>query len=510
MYVDRTPAGQKLACKVFGSHGVTKLVQWVLLGSPNPYVWNEDAVRCAVLRRTILTDLVPLWFGPRLRVTNAVAHEWNEAARAFELRTEFSPGRPPALHHPLRRHDGDEARTLVRNLLRPLQRHLIDAGFDGLVWQAGKGNPVALNNFLFEPETDGGRWSWIDLESGVPALPAINPIDLFGFYLPRTVAFRRPLFDDVNAGKVQAYVAARAKPLRDRLGADRYETLLGEVEELGTLQARWKGLRRVERSIEYRKMRGDLTDEQAAWYRRHPLRWYARELQRSGPAAVRLIGKAMRRLGKLWRRLELKTLLVAIGKFLASQSYRASIARGHVSRSIDAWRDRGQMSTTDADELRAHLDSEESTSYMTDFGIHLALKPFVKSIEYWVFPLLFATGWISGTTLAVAILAGGALGRTLYTAGRLLQSVVHNREKPWIALFVGVLPIVGNFAYPLQLLYSSTREQDSLARFILYDHFGRLGRKLPVWGGPDTQTEHIFNRLPDRLPILRRRVRESP
>ncbi|MCH7863163.1 MAG: hypothetical protein IH998_16205 [Proteobacteria bacterium] len=66
-----------------------------------------------------------------------------------------------------------------------LRTHLERAGFDGLLWQAGIGNPVALNNFLYEradqtqhadPErSDEGRWVWIDLESGVPALFPISP-----------------------------------------------------------------------------------------------------------------------------------------------------------------------------------------------------------------------------------------------------------------------------------------------------------------------------------------------
>ena len=66
------------------------------------------------------------------------------------------------------------------------------------------------------------------------------------------------------------------------------------------------------------------------------------------------------------------------------------------------------------------------------------------------------------------------------------------------------LPVVGNFAYPLQLLYSSRIEEDDLARFILYDGCARIGEKLPIWGGRDTLTEHLLNRLPDRLVKLRK------
>ena len=66
----------------------------------------------------------------------------------------------------------------------------------------------------------------------------------------------------------------------------------------------------------------------------------------------------------------------------------------------------------------------------------------------------------------------------------------------WVALVAGMLPVVGNGAYPLQILYTSTERDHDVARFILIDLFTTMGRKIPVWGGPDTQTEHLFNRLP--------------
>ena len=31
-----------LAYKVFGAGGLTKLVQWILLGVPNPYQWSQS------------------------------------------------------------------------------------------------------------------------------------------------------------------------------------------------------------------------------------------------------------------------------------------------------------------------------------------------------------------------------------------------------------------------------------------------------------------------------------
>ena len=61
------------------------------------------------------------------------------------------------------------------------------------------------------------------------------------------------------------------------------------------------------------------------------------------------------------------------------------------------------------------------------------------------------------------------------------------------------ISVIGNLAYPLQLLWSSTKERDDLARFILYDGFSRIGANLPIWGGEDTWTEHVLNRQVCRL-----------
>ena len=77
--------------------------------------------------------------------------------------------------------------------------------------------------------------------------------------------------------------------------------------------------------------------------------------------------------------------------------------------------------------------------------------------------MLFAFGVINETVLALTLLSAGSIGRTLYTGGRLIQSTVHVRERPWVALVIGVVPVLGNFAYPLQIVYSSTESADDLA-----------------------------------------------
>ena len=59
----RDTEGREVARKVFGSAGLSKLVQYVFLGATNPYVWCEQAVRAAVARRAVFHPLVEFWFG---------------------------------------------------------------------------------------------------------------------------------------------------------------------------------------------------------------------------------------------------------------------------------------------------------------------------------------------------------------------------------------------------------------------------------------------------------------
>jgi len=60
-----------------------------------------------------------------------------------------------------------------------------------------------------------------------------------------------------------------------------------------------------------------------------------------------------------------------------------------------------------------------------------------------------------------------------------------------------MVPVIGNAAFPLQLIYESTDRDNSLAKFILYDVFARVGEAMPIWGGEDTLIEHRLNHLGD-------------
>ena len=427
-----------MARKVFGSNELTKLVQLLFLGAPNPYVWNEDEIRCAHLRREILAELVEQWFDGELYVARSHGWAWNQAARGYELRAKLVDGRPPNLRHPLRMNEQDQMQTLSTEIMPKLQRLLIA---------------------------------------------------LFGFYLPRSFRFGRRLFDDVDTERLADYLEQRGSP-RDALA---------KVEELGFRQGRWKSQPRVERSIGYRLARGDLREDEAAWFRARPFRWYLREgsavLRRLPGRIARRVEGGLRRLARLpWR-----SAPSSFVRFFVSQRYRAELARDFTEKRIAAWVERRQMSESDARFLKSHLDQEDSATFATDFGVHLAIKPFVKTVEYWLLPLLYALGLLSEGWLALAMLAAGPAARSLCTGSRIVQNSLRGKERPWTALFIGVIPVLGNFAFPIQLLRSSHKKEDDLARFLLYDGFARIGAGVPIWGGQDTLTEHRANQLADQI-----------
>jgi hypothetical protein len=488
--------------KVFGGDLANRIVLYVLTGAPNPYAWCESAVLAAACRRRILARLVKFWFGDTLRLPDTSGTAWNYVHAAFELRSEFIRGH----HAPLRQptwQPGDEelVDSLVRDVMKPLQARLMQCGFDGLVWQAGLGNPVAANNFMLDDGAGAApRWVWIDLESGVPALFPMNPLALLRIYLPLCLRYRRWLFDDANIDRLRRYVQDHETALAAHCAPFELQRLHTDIDDLEREQKQWKSIPRHCRSIGYDLSKGRISVQEADWFRDRPLRWYAklalRWLQKVPVSLARLVNNAwtwlkMRR----WRRLAQSAWL-----FIASQRFRAFWARYYVTGRVHSWRQRGFFDAATARALRSELRQDEASAYLTDFGVHLAIKPFVKTIQLWVIPALFALGVIESGMVAGAIfVAGGAIGRTAYTTGRMIQSALHRERLPWLALALGILPVVGNAAYPAQLVYHGAHNGRGIARFILRDTFARIGQHFPIFGGNDTLTEHWFNRLPDVL-----------
>jgi len=511
VYGETAPDGRRLVRKVFLGETLSQIVLFVLTGSANPYTWCEAAMRTAVARRRVLDRLVGYWFGDVLRLPRTEDWGWDETHRAFWMRMERIDGGHLPLRSPLDAGKPDPIHQLVDGIMKPLQGHLTEAGLDGLVWQAGRGNPVAAANFMLGRCADGDRrWVWIDLESGVPALFAMNPLATLRFYLPKSIHHRRWLFDDVDVPKLRRYLETHDAALSAHLGPAGRVEFDRDVLELETQQNAWRSIPRHRRGIEYERTRGRLTETQVAYYATRPLRWTARVVVMAVPRVAR---KAVSLAGRGWRavrRIPVRRLAYKTGLFSISQRYRWHVAQAYVRRGIHDWVERGFLDHAAAATVRRQVREDDASAYLTDFGVHLAIKPVVKLIEWWLMPTLWMLGVIGDATLAVALISGGMIGRTAYTSGRLIQASLHGQRLPWVALGVGLLPVVGNAAYPAQLVACSHERNGGLARFILDDVLARMGRKVPIWGGRDSLVEHRFNRLGEWFAGLGRRQSAAP
>jgi hypothetical protein len=170
-----------------------------------------------------------------------------------------------------------------------------------------------------------------------------------------------------------------------------------------------------------------------------------------------------------------------------------------VREKIIDWQNRKQLSSEEANKLLHSLSKENTSDYLNDFGVHLGMKAFFPFLELSLGPLLFSLGIINEVILAGWLVMGGPIYRATYTIFRMFQAAAAGQEIPWVAFFVGFIPTFGFIAYPCQIIYSAVGKKGKLAQFIVYDFVSKLGRKIPIWGGEDTLTEHFFNNVADKL-----------
>ncbi len=88
------------------------------------------------------------------------------------------------------------------------------------------------------------------------------------------------------------------------------------------------------------------------------------------------------------RALDLRRRLRQTWRFASSQRYRARSARRLVSLRILDWAERGFLDRAGSERLRAELSSDDASSYLTDFAVHLMIKPAVKTFQWLVVPAL--------------------------------------------------------------------------------------------------------------------------
>lgn len=190
---------------------------------------------------------------------------------------------------------------------------------------------------------------------------------------------------------------------------------------------------RHRRGIAYELSQQRITAAQAEHYATRPVRWYARTLATwTARGAARCLALARR--GLRWLAgLDLKRLAAAAWLFCVSQRFRAHLARRFVGSRLRAWRARRFLDRAEVRRLGAQLRRSDESSYLTDFAVHLMIKPPIKFLQWFVVPLALAVGAIDAVPAAILLVAGGMIGRTLYTTGRLVQAAGRGQRLPWIA-----------------------------------------------------------------------------
>lgn len=170
--------------------------------------------------------------------------------------------------------------------------------------------------------------------------------------------------------------------------------------------------------------------------------------------------------------------------FCVSGSFQSQFGRLMIQSRIERWREHQRLTHAEAEALHRQLDSSAIEEYVRCFGLHLGLKllmPVVTSLKVGGAAASVASGNPAYFLLMLMLLP---MLRTATTLWRMLASgrpAADYRD----ALVVGILPVVGSLAYPVQM-YSKF---PALSLFLMRDFAGRVGCWLPIYGGKDSRTE---------------------
>ncbi len=490
-----------VATKIFTGESTSKAILYVLTGSPNPYTWCEDAIKSAMMRRSLLSKLSLFWFSGKVRLPETYDYSWNEKEKAFQIEAEYIKGCHAPLRNPMVENPVDYTSELQQEIMAPLQQHLIDSGFDGLVWQAGKGNPVAVSNFMVEFDEEGKhKWVWIDLESGLPALFALNPISTLTYYLPKCIKHKEWLFDRVDTKKLSQYLSLNKEELVNNFDNDTFDSLLEDCQKLEDAQNAWKGIKRFRKSLYYAASQRKISVEEKDYYENKPIRWYVKSIIM---LMVSFFGRIPEKLKSFWAiitKLNLSKAYRRSWRYFTNGRYRWGFARWFVRGQINSWQSRRSLTEAESVFLRNELHNNDTSAYLTDFSIHIAIKPLVKVFAWGVVPVLASFGAMPLEVAVFIVVGSGSIVRTSYTLWRIGNSLVKLKPQyPVIALFVGTFPVIGNLAYPLELVYRSSKKHNNLAKFIIYCLSANIGSKIPIWGGKDSGVEHFMVKTASRL-----------
>ena len=178
-----------------------------------------------------------------------------------------------------------------------------------------------------------------------------------------------------------------------------------------------------------------------------------------------------------------RTNLQRILLLAVSARFQREFGKYAIRGTIREWDKAGRLQPGELQALQSESSSQNFDEYARCFGMHLS----VKLIAPLLIPLKIGGVFafvLTGDFLCLLPIVVSPACRTVITLWRMARNV-RRRVNYGEALLVGVLPVIGNLAYPVQM-YASHRR---LATFLIRDNAARLGRWLPIYGGRDSRVE---------------------
>ncbi len=180
--------------------------------------------------------------------------------------------------------------------------------------------------------------------------------------------------------------------------------------------------------------------------------------------------------------------------FMTRLRYQAAWGRRTFNATLRRWQSRRWISDAQAAEMRTRFNGPQLAVYSRGLGMHLAIKlcyPFMAPIKVGGLAIALAGGNLWWAILPLLLLP---MMRTIVTVSSWLanrsQGIPHGH-----ALCIGVLPTFGSAAFIVQMWTASPK----VSTFLMQDLASRLAKKIPIYGGPDSRTEHAVIAMTDRL-----------
>jgi len=489
--------GKAVARKVFTGTDLTNFILTIFYGAPVDYQWCDAAIKSSFHRRKVLRGLLKYWFGDSLVIADSYGTGFDYENNEQYLDTEFINGREAKLHTPFQQEKLKEYPELKKEILPKLQHKLMNSGMVGTVWQAGYGQPCAIANFMFRKNRQEGesKWVWIDAESGVPAIVSFNIFKQLRFYIPKAIKHRKVLFDDLDPKAFKQYLNDNGDDIKAALGDSPYREFQEHAEKLIVENDRWQSETRRSRSMNYFRYKGRINDEQYEFYKKHGILWYG-VITRQFIKDIfpKLAEHTAKKICKYAGKLNPFRFVKFTFNSLISREYRITSSHDFVLNKIVKWYELGRLTDDQKNELVVELDNAESKQYLSDFGVFLMFKPLGLFVKLCVVPFMVFMGWLTLIEAGGIAVFFSPCIRTLYILIRMIEDLFKGYGCPWIALIIAPIPSLGTLAHPCQMIHSATKGH-MISQFIVYEVMSTIAKKIPIFGGYNSEVEYFFNNL---------------